>query len=94
MNGLEIFIIEIEGVRPRQERNTYTLQAIGTQVLDLLVACVPNISDLAGLVALVQTDTQLVSETHGCYFSICKSKGKRRGSGQYKGLRLCLGCVK
>lgn len=75
--------------RRGQERNTYTLQAIGTQVLDLLVACVPNIADLAGLVALVQTDTQLVSETHGCYFSICKSEGKRRGSGQYKGLRLC-----
>lgn len=45
--------------------STYTLQPVSTQVLDLLVACVPNIADLAGLVALVQTDTQFVSETHG-----------------------------
>lgn len=68
MNGLEIFIIEWVGGRLSDMRtsDTYTLQPIGTQVLDLLVACVPHITDLAGLVALVQTDTQLVSETHGC----------------------------
>lgn len=61
--------------------DTYTLQPIGTQVLDLLVACVPHITDLAGLVALVQTDTQFVSETHGCLFSICKGRDERETRG-------------